>query len=96
MPSPFTSIDKIPELSSLKKLSADEARAEEIVVLLALEGQVSIFQNEDGSFLPDGKVFQNMSVGAGYSIVTGDLSAATLLLPDGAVVWFCSRVLLCP
>ena len=87
MPSPFASNDRRPELSSpQKKLSADEARAEEIVVLLALEGQVSIFQNEDGSFLPEGKVFQNMSVGEGYSIVTGDLSAATLLLPDGAVL----------
>ena len=27
-----------------------------------------------------------MSVGSGYSIVTGDRSAATILLPDGAVL----------
>ena len=69
-----------------KKLSADEARAEEVVVLLATEGQVAVFQNRDGQFIPDGKVFLNMSIGPGHSIVTGANSAATLLLPDGAVL----------
>ena len=52
-----------------KKLSSRDARAEEIV-LLALEGLVAVFQNHNGQFLPDGKVFQNMSVGPGYSIVS--------------------------
>lgn len=69
-----------------KKIAADEARAEEVVVLLATEGQVSVFFNKNNQFLPEGEIFLNMSIGSGYSIVTGSKSAATLLLPDGAVL----------
>ena len=44
------------------------------------------FFNKNDQFLPEDEIFLNMSIGSGYSIVTGSKSAATLLLPDGAVL----------
>jgi hypothetical protein len=69
-----------------KTLSSGEALADEVLLLLAVEGQVSIFENQTDKFLPSEDIFLNMSIAPGYSILTGDASAVTLLLPDGGIL----------
>ncbi len=56
------------------------------VQLLAVKGDVKIMANENSEFLSAQEVYANMRISAGYSIVTGNASAATLLLPGGAAL----------
>ncbi|MBT7852448.1 MAG: hypothetical protein HN675_03945 [Opitutae bacterium] len=86
---PFSQSGKVEEkITSIPKktLSSREALADEVLLLLAVEGQVSIFENETDKFLPTEDIFLNMSIAPGYSILTGDDSAVTLLLPDGGIL----------
>ena len=69
-----------------KTLSPSVSLTEEVLVLLAIEGDVAVFDNHNGQFLTSAGVYLNMTIGPGYSIVTGDASAVTLLLPDGGVI----------
>jgi hypothetical protein len=80
-----TVVEKAPS-TPRKTLSSGEALADEVLLLLAVEGQVSIFENKTDQFLPSEDIFLNMSIAPGYSILTGDASAVTLLLPDGGIL----------
>jgi len=80
-----TVVEKAPSTPK-KTLSSGEALADEVLLLLAVEGQVSIFENKTDKFLPSEDIFLNMSIAPGYSILTGDASAVTLLLPDGGIL----------
>ena len=80
-----TVVEKAPSTPK-KTLSSGEALADEVLLLLAVEGQVSIFENKTDKFLPAEDIFLNMSIAPGYSILTGDASAVTLLLPDGGIL----------
>jgi hypothetical protein len=84
--SPSGEIEEKIASSPKKTLSSEETLADEVLLLLAVEGQVSIFENETDKFLPAEDIFLNMSIAPGYSILTGDASAVTLLLPDGGIL----------
>ena len=86
MPNPIHRVPTSHTVSMPQKLSSRDARAEEIVVLLALEGLVAVSRTIMVSFFLTEKFSRICLLVQGYSIVTGDRSAATILLPDGAVL----------